>query len=1446
MPAPQTPADAQNNSVPPPQSQSREHNEPRPHSDGVAAESPVVESSRQQQEETSEPPRAKPEGSGYTSSYRSSDVQNLPPISTPDEHFGLTGHIDDATAPPRDQPPPAYTEMPGVIEDDNDTLGAAASVAADGRVNINISQRDRKISQIIVPQLQRQLTQVQREPAPPPPYIPEFLGGAPGQDPPPALNVVIQVVGSRGDVQPFVALGKVLKETYGHRVRLATHPTFKDFVSENGLDFFSIGGDPAELMAFMVKNPGLMPGFDTLRSGEVGKRRKGIAEMLRGTWRSCIETGDGLGVDPLKQTVEEWMGVEEHLPEELKKPFVADAIIANPPSFGHIHCAEKLGIPLHMMFTMPWSPTQQFSHPLANIQSSNTDPTVSNFMSYILVDMLTWQGLGDVTNRFRKDCLGLDPISMIWAPAMLARLKVPWTYCWSPALIPKPKDWGHHIQISGFYFLNLASNYTPAPDLAAFLEAGEPPVYIGFGSIVVDDPNAMTDLIFRAVKITGRRALVSKGWGGLGGDDLNVPEGVFMLGNVPHDWLFKHVAAVVHHGGAGTTAAGIAAGRPTVVVPFFGDQPFWGAMTARAGAGPEPVAYKDLTAEKLAESINQALKPESLDRAKELFEKITREQGSQNGAQSFHQMLKYDDLRCAAAPKHPAAWRVKRTQVRLSAKAATVLAQEGELNFSELKLFRPREYVTDEGPWDPFSGAASALLGTATQMMMGVADFPIETLKLLNIHPETKKKNKGKGNGNAKESENDSASGSTRTELPSEMRPRNDTQESAASSATSQAGVFTPDNSISRSRPSHDLPEVVTVSPEPTTPIHRSTFMAQAMAASSKVSRSPSPSRHRRLLSTEGSHCRRLSGSRARSISGAESRPSPNLTPSERTFSEKFTDMNADSMVGTGKGVGRIIGAGFKSPLDFSLNIARGFHNVPKLYGGEVRQVDKVTDFESGMKTAAKEFGLGLYEGIAGIVTDPYKGAKQEGAVGFVKGVGRGIVSVPFRVMAGAWSVPAYAMKGLYQEMMKEKGANAQNYIIAARISQGYDEASTISAAERADIISRWKCIKLNVKKKKNPGEEQLESLHNFMEQRRNKRKERPEKPQGRFKRNESTPNVPPASKNLSQSSFATLEDSLSQNGSRDTGFGAVESGRPFHHGSTYPVPAPSQAQIARLSADQEKAELRQLEEAIQGSVAETSRGNHEEDELIARAIRASMAELEREPAEDEDEEQVLERVMTASLQEAQRAGATEEEQQALEETLRQSLVHTSGRRHHNTDSEWDSDESEEDEVYQRIIAESQKFAELHQTSSRDQYFSTIPGAQESIDAKEEEQLKLALQQSEQAHKEAQKTPNEEEELLRKALEESEQLHKTQTEGRGTGEEDEEEALRKVMEESALAEKERLSTLEKQRAEEDIVLEYVKKQSLAEEEHRRRTLGGRETGGESSRSGGGAGGSSMD
>ena len=193
----------------------------------------------------------------------------------------------------------------------------------------------------------------------------------------PPLNIVIMVIGSRGDIQPFLKLGKLLKEDHGHRVRIATHPAFKRFVEhDSGLEFFSVGGDPAELMAFMVKNPGLMPSVSTVRAGEIGRRRDAMFEMFQGFWRACINTTDDETIPANVKMMED------------KHPFVADAIIANPPSFAHIHCAERLGVPLHLMFTFPYSPTQQFPHPLANIRKSNVNTNYTNFMSYPLVEMM--------------------------------------------------------------------------------------------------------------------------------------------------------------------------------------------------------------------------------------------------------------------------------------------------------------------------------------------------------------------------------------------------------------------------------------------------------------------------------------------------------------------------------------------------------------------------------------------------------------------------------------------------------------------------------------------------------------------------------------------------------------------------------------------------------------------------------------------------------------------------------------------------------------------------------------------------------------------------------------------------------------------------------------------------------------------------------------------------
>ncbi|KAF5257169.1 hypothetical protein FOXYS1_12318, partial [Fusarium oxysporum] len=339
------------------------------------------------------------------------------------------------------------------------------------------------------------------------------------------LNIVIMVIGSRGDAQPFLKIGKVLKEDYGHRVRIATHPAFREFVEkDSGLEFFSVGGDPSELMAFMVKNPGLIPTLETVKAGDIGRRRAAMATMFHGFWRACTNATD----DESDRQNLKMMGE--------KDPFVADVIIANPPSFAHIHCAEALGIPVHLMFTFPYTPTQAFPHPLASIKNSNVDPGYTNFISYPLVEMMVWQGLGDLVNEFRVKTLSLDPVSTLWAPGATYRLHVPFTYLWSPGLVPKPQDWGSEVDVAGFVFLDLASTFEPPKELEEFLAAGETPIYIGFGSIVVDDADKFTQMIFRAVELAGVRALVSKGWGGLGGDD--VPENIFMLDNTPHDWLF--------------------------------------------------------------------------------------------------------------------------------------------------------------------------------------------------------------------------------------------------------------------------------------------------------------------------------------------------------------------------------------------------------------------------------------------------------------------------------------------------------------------------------------------------------------------------------------------------------------------------------------------------------------------------------------------------------------------------------------------------------------------------------------------------------------------------------------------------------------------------------------------------------------------------------------------
>ncbi|CAF2987682.1 unnamed protein product [Rotaria sp. Silwood2] len=491
----------------------------------------------------------------------------------------------------------------------------------------------------------------------------------------PRLTILILVVGTRGDVQPFIALGQALRVN-GHRVRLATHEIFRSFVHDNGLEFYPLAGDPADLMSFMVKNAGIIPSLDSIVKGDVKKQRHSVAKILVSTWEACIKNDDETGA-----------------------PFQAEAIIANPPSFGHIHCAEKLKIPLHMMFTMPWSPTTAFPHPLSNVKNSIGSRHKINLYSYDVIEMLTWTGIGRIVNNFRTKILGLRELHTRQAIHALIGERVPHTYCWSPSLVEKPNDWGSHINVSGFFFLNLGIAYTnPPTDLLEFLgidrdgNQHDPklslPIYIGFGSITGHDSRRIFQIVCDALNETGYRAVLS----GLAMDTDQLPSTIFKIGDVPHDWLFQYVSAVCHHGGAGTTAAGLRAGKPTIIVPFFGDQFFWGDVIEKNGAGPCPLPGKSITATLLAEAFRFVHQPAARTAAERIRDAILKEDGCAAAVQAFHSNLPLRKLHGDLEPTFAACYHVNKYNLQISRPVAQVLVAADALEESELHHHATREW----------------------------------------------------------------------------------------------------------------------------------------------------------------------------------------------------------------------------------------------------------------------------------------------------------------------------------------------------------------------------------------------------------------------------------------------------------------------------------------------------------------------------------------------------------------------------------------------------------------------------------------------------------------------------------------------------------------------------------------------------------------------------------
>jgi UDP:flavonoid glycosyltransferase YjiC (YdhE family) len=821
----------------------------------------------------------------------------------------------------------------------------------------------------------------------------------------PRLNIVVMVIGSRGDVQPFLKIGKVLKEQYGHRVRIATHPAFRELVEKDvGLEFFSVGGDPSELMAFMVKNPGMIPSIESVKAGEIGRRREQMAEMFEGFWRACTRaTDDETDIQNVKM-----MGD--------KDPFVADAIIANPPSFAHIHCAEALGVPVHAMFTFPYTPTEAFPHPLASIKKSNVDPGYTNFISYPLVEMMVWQGLGDLVNDFRTKTLGLDPVSTLWAPGATYRLHVPFSYLWSPGLVPKPADWGPEIDVSGFVFLDLASSFKPPDSLSKFLDAGEPPIYIGFGSIIVDDANRFTEMIFEAVKLAGVRALVSKGWGGLGGDEMDVPENIYMLENTPHDWLFPRIRACVIHGGAGTTAIALKCGKPTMIVPFFGDQHFWGSMVGNAKAGPEPVPYKHLTAEKLADGIKYCLTEEAVEAVGKIAKSIELEgDGAENACKAFHQHLTLsgqNSMRCSILEDKIAVWKLKDTNLRLSAMAADILVQKGYISWRKLRLLRHNEWNDFEGPGEPVTGIAGSIVGTVGNIFGGIGGIPYRVAKASRKRKEKKEERKKRR---------------------VEKRDRVAKQKAAKAEQTKEAPNGTANGQVNGGTIESKSADKPSAQP----------IQAKDHATNSQNTIPPNGPAEQHSAST-GSELNNNTNARG----GLQRMDTADTVGTCSTADTTAEDRAEEVVHHIGTGAVKSAKALARAPIDLSMAVAQGFHNAPRLYGDDtVRRPPRVTGLHSGLRAAGREFAYGVYDGWTGVVRLPVRGARAEGVKGFVKGVGMGVTGFVLKDISALASPLGYTLKGVAKELGKGKQPIRQ--VRRARIVQGQREVRALSPENR-------------------------------------------------------------------------------------------------------------------------------------------------------------------------------------------------------------------------------------------------------------------------------------------------------------------------------------------------------------------------------------------------------------
>lgn len=377
------------------------------------------------------------------------------------------------------------------------------------------------------------------------------------------MRISMVAIGSTGDVRPYVLLGKELKKR-GHEVTIVCFDMTEKMVTEAGLNFAPLAGSVKDIF-MAVMTPGTN-GFTFLPK-----------------FKNAL-------LDDLPQFL--------HTLEEGCKD--AEAIICT--FFGSVvySIAEKHNIPCIQTHYFLMDYNDMFPITTApGLKMGKAWNKVSYKMGYALINTLEWHYLSDWRSEegMKSKKISMSPDYYINGH------KIPVLYAISPLLVPRAPEWDEHIHMTGFWTDPEPCEYEPEPSLVRFLEEGEKPVYIGFGSMVSSDMGQTLDIVLKAVAASGVRAIIGRGWGGGALDAALSNPNVYVADYIPHDWLFSRVSAVVHHGGAGTTAAGVLACKPTLVVPFGGDQPFWGQRIYDLGIGPKPIKRENLTVEKLADAL---------------------------------------------------------------------------------------------------------------------------------------------------------------------------------------------------------------------------------------------------------------------------------------------------------------------------------------------------------------------------------------------------------------------------------------------------------------------------------------------------------------------------------------------------------------------------------------------------------------------------------------------------------------------------------------------------------------------------------------------------------------------------------------------------------------------------------------------------------------------------